>query len=370
MKKAAIIIASGFEEGEALTIADIIKRAHLQCDLVGFEQEVKGGHEIIVRCDHILNETLLDYDMVILPGGYGGAEAMKNNPTLISYLQQINEKGKYVCAMCAAPIVLEKANLLVDKKFTAYQGYDQKIKQGTYLNDKVVIDSNIVTSRGPATAYGFAYKLVELLGGDDLAVKKRMVYFSHLMSRRMNKMGRVAVLMAEGYEEGETLTIVDLLRRGGLECHTFSFNEEFVRGMHDMYVKADKLFNDEIKNYDMLVLPGGRPGGQNLLENQDVISLVQYFNEHHQYIAAMCSGTVVLEKANVIKGKKVTGYTGYQDKLVSGDFVNEVAVFDQNIVTSQGPATPYPFAFKILEVFGKDVTEMKERLMYNFAGGR
>ena len=152
-------------------------------------------------------------------------------------------------------------------------------------------------------------------------------------------MGRVAVLMAEGYEEGETLTIVDLLRRGGLECHTFSFNEEFVRGMHDMYVKADKLFNDEIKNYDMLVLPGGRPGGQNLLENQDVISLVQYFNEH-------------------------------QDKLVSGDFVNEVAVFDQNIVTSQGPATPYPFAFKILEVFGKDVTEMKERLMYNFAGGR
>lgn len=52
-----------------------------------------------------------------------------------------------------------------------------------------------------------------------------------------------------------------------------------------MYIKADKYFNDEIKNYDMLVLPGGRPGGQNLLENQDVISLVQYFNEHHQYIS-------------------------------------------------------------------------------------
>ena len=88
-------------------------------------------------------------------GGYGGVEAMKNNPTLISYLQQMNEKGKYVCAMC-----------------------DQKIKQATYLNDKVVIDGNIVTSRGPATAYAFAYKLVELLGGDALAVKKRMVYFN------------------------------------------------------------------------------------------------------------------------------------------------------------------------------------------------
>ena len=178
MKKVEIIVAPGFEEGETLTIVDIMRRANITCDLVGFEKEVEGGHEIVVRCDHILNETLLDYDMVILPGGYGGAEAMKNNPTLISYLQQMNEKGKYVCAMCAAPIVLEKANLLVDKKFTAYQGYDQKIKQGTYLNDKVVIDGNIVTSRGPATAYAFAYKLVELLGGDALAVKKRMVYFN------------------------------------------------------------------------------------------------------------------------------------------------------------------------------------------------
>ena len=83
MKKAAIIIASGFEEGEALTIADIIKRAHLQCDLVGFEQEVKGGHEIIVRCDHILNETLLDYDMVILPGGVWWSRSDEKYPTLI-----------------------------------------------------------------------------------------------------------------------------------------------------------------------------------------------------------------------------------------------------------------------------------------------
>ena len=112
MKKAAIIIASGFEEGEALTIADIIKRAHLQCDLVGFEQEVKGGHEIIVRCDHILNETLLDYDMVILPGGYGGAEAMKNNPTLISYLQQMNEKGKYVCADVCSTYCFRKSKFI------------------------------------------------------------------------------------------------------------------------------------------------------------------------------------------------------------------------------------------------------------------
>ncbi len=183
-------------------------------------------------------------------------------------------------------------------------------------------------------------------------------------------MARVAVLMAEGYEEGETLTIVDLLRRADIVCHTFSFKDEFVKGMHNVYIKADKIFGEEVKDYDMLVLPGGRPGGFNLKNNQDVVSMVQYFNNHNKYLAAMCSGTIVLSDAKVISGKKVTGYTGYAEKLVGGQFIDEVVVYDQNIVTSQGPATPYPFAFQIIEIFGKDVTEMKERLMYNFAGGK
>lgn len=183
-------------------------------------------------------------------------------------------------------------------------------------------------------------------------------------------MARVAVLMAEGFEEGETLTIVDLLRRANIECHTFSFDGEFVKGMHHMLIKADKMFSDEIKDYDMLVLPGGRPGGDNLQNNPNVISMVQYFNHQNKYLAAMCSGTIVLSKAEVITGKKVTGYTGYDQKLIGGKFVDDVVVFDQNIITSQGPATPYPFAFKIIEVFKKDAIIMKERLMYNFAGGK
>lgn len=71
-----------------------------------------------------------------------------------------------------------------------------------------------------------------------------------------------------------------------------------------------------------------------------------------------------------LKAKKVTGYTGYEEKLKGGLFLNDVVVYDQNIITSQGPATPYPFAFQIIEALGQDTSEMKERLMYNFAGGR
>ncbi len=183
-------------------------------------------------------------------------------------------------------------------------------------------------------------------------------------------MKQVAVLMKMGYEEGETLTIVDLLRRAGLQCDTFSFDDKYVEGMHHMFVKSDAFFSDKIKEYDMIILPGGNPGGENLLHDERVIELVQYFNDHHKLIGAICSGTQVLEKANVIRGKKVTGYQGYQDRPVSGKFVDEVVVYDQNIITSQGPATVYPFAFGIIEAFGIDTSILKQRLMYNFAGGK
>lgn len=178
MKKAAILVAPGFEEGETLTIVDILRRANLQCNMFGFDKVVEGGHQISVQCDNVINHEITEYDMVILPGGYDGASNLRDSELVISILHEMNEKGKYICAMCAAPIVLEKANLLIDKNYTAYMGYDQKIKQGHYLQDKVVIDGNIVTSRGPATSYAFAYKLVDLLGGDSLAVKNRMVYFN------------------------------------------------------------------------------------------------------------------------------------------------------------------------------------------------
>ena len=115
MKKVAVIIAPGFEEGEALTIVDILRRGQIQCDTIGFEKEVQGGHEIVLRCDSVLNESLLDYDMVVLSGGYDGIEAMKENKQFLSFLQSMNKDHKYICAMCAAPAALEKENLLINK---------------------------------------------------------------------------------------------------------------------------------------------------------------------------------------------------------------------------------------------------------------
>lgn len=137
-----------------------------------------------------------------------------------------------------------------------------------------------------------------------------------------------------------------------------------------MKIKADKAFGEEVKDYDVIVLPGGRPGGANLQANPQVIEMVQYFDRNGKYVAAMCSGTVVLSDAKVITGKKVTGYTGYAEKLIGGIFQDDVVVADQNLITSQGPATPYPFAYKIAEVLGVDTGALRERMLYNFAGGK
>lgn len=183
-------------------------------------------------------------------------------------------------------------------------------------------------------------------------------------------MARVAVLMAEGFEEGETVTIVDILRRAGLTCDTFGIGANPVNGMHGMRVLADKVFPSDVAEYDMVVLPGGRPGGENLRTNPDVIALVRQFDHSDRWVAAMCSGTIVLAEAQVIEGKKVTGYTGYAEKMPGAIFLEDVVVVDANLVTSQGPATPYPFAYAIAEVFGVDTASLRERMLYSMAGGK
>ena len=120
-------------------------------------------------------------------------------------------------------------------------------------------------------------------------------------------MTKAAVLMIEGYEESETIQIVDLLRRAGIETDTFRFQEDpFVLSMQGMYIKADKVFSDEVKDYDVIVVPGGRTAWTRFIENEDVMNMLRYFNDSNKLICGMCSGTKVLEAAGVLAGKTVT----------------------------------------------------------------
>ena len=176
MAKVAVILANGFEEIEALTVVDVLRRANIVCHMVGFEARVTGSHDIQVQADRVFDGDLSEYDMIVLPGGMPGSAHLRDNEQLIAELQKCEQVGKKVAAICAAPIVLNRAGLLKDKEFTCYDGIQEQIDDGHYRKETVVVDGHLTTSRGPATALAFAYNLVEQLSGDADALREAMLY--------------------------------------------------------------------------------------------------------------------------------------------------------------------------------------------------
>ena len=176
MTKVAVMLANGFEEIEALTVVDVLRRAGITCEMIGFEKTVTGSHDISVQADQIWDGKLDDYDLVVLPGGMPGATNLRDDDRLMSALQKMQEEGKRIAAICAAPIALNCAGILKDKQFTCYDGIESDIETGTYIKQTVVVDGKVITSRGPATALAFAYELVHQLGGDSDQLATAMLY--------------------------------------------------------------------------------------------------------------------------------------------------------------------------------------------------
>lgn len=165
-------------------------------------------------------------------------------------------------------------------------------------------------------------------------------------------MKKVLLLLAKGFEEVEALTTVDYLRRMDIIVDTCSITEEIkVEGAHRIVVEADKVLGkiDSIKNYDGLVIPGGLPGATNLRDDGRVIDMVKEFNDGGKLVAAICAGPIVLERAGIIKGKKVTSYPGFEGDLKESEYSDDLVVQDGNIITARGPAVAVYFALKIVE---------------------
>ena len=117
--KAAVLFKDGFEELEALSVVDVLRRAQLTCLMVGMDaMSVKSSHGIEVKMDQLFDESVYDVDIVVLPGGLPGATSLRDDQRVIDILKSFNEQGKWIGAICAGPISLEKANVISNKKFT------------------------------------------------------------------------------------------------------------------------------------------------------------------------------------------------------------------------------------------------------------
>ena len=181
MKSAAIILADGFEEIEALATVDILRRAGIRCDTFSLHGPVStGSHGIPVTADSPLGEnTLEEFDMLIFPGGMPGAANLRDDGRVLRLVQEFDKNPeKYVAAICAAPMVLAAAGITKGRRATSYPADDFRayFADAEYVDDElVVVDGHMVTSRGPATAFLFAYTLVDLLDGDSSVLKQDML---------------------------------------------------------------------------------------------------------------------------------------------------------------------------------------------------
>ena len=163
-------------------------------------------------------------------------------------------------------------------------------------------------------------------------------------------MNEVCVFLAEGFEEIEGLTVVDLLRRAGIETRTVSImGQEEIKGAHGIIVKADSLFeNTDFSEVKMLVLPGGMPGTIRLKEHKGLEKLILKHNEEKKYLAAICAAPTVFGGMGILKGKKAICYPGMEEGLTGAEVTCQPAVTDGHITTSRGLGTAIDFALALI----------------------
>ena len=167
MATVLVPLAHGCEELEAVTIIDLLRRAGITVTVAGLEAgPVTASRGVVLLPEITLDEVLeRDFDMVVLPGGLGGAQRLEADQRITVLLRRMAEQGRYVAAICAAPKVLASAGLLNDREATAYPGILDDRSDVRLSSAAVVRDGTFITSRGPGTALDFALSLIEILGG-------------------------------------------------------------------------------------------------------------------------------------------------------------------------------------------------------------
>lgn len=176
MSRLAICMAEGCEEIEGLTVVDLLRRSKVTIDMISItgELQVKGSHGITFLADRLIADTdLSDYDGIILPGGIPGTPNLGKCEVVTQAVREFAQQNKMVAAICAAPSVLGQCGILEGKKATSYPGFAKDMPGCDYREDRVVVDGNVITSRGMGTAIEFGLAILSYVKdkktADDLA---------------------------------------------------------------------------------------------------------------------------------------------------------------------------------------------------------
>lgn len=173
MKTAVVVLADGFEEIEAVTPIDLLRRAGVRVVVAGLSgRSVVGARGVAFGCDTTLDQVEPGWDALVLPGGMPGAKNLAQSPLVKQCIERTLAGGQWLAAICAAPaVVLGAQGYLKGKKFTGYPGTETTVTDAFFQEAPVVVDGRLITSRGVGTAGAFALKLVEVLAGSDKAAE-------------------------------------------------------------------------------------------------------------------------------------------------------------------------------------------------------
>ena len=175
-KRALVILADGFEEIEAVAPIDVLRRGGVDVTVAGLSNiNIPGARNLLIHCGSTLAQAGVDYDAVILPGGGNGAQNLARSKEVAALVRDFSAKGKLIAAICASPaLVLAPLGILDNKSATCFPGMENSFNKSTiHREDPVVVDGNIITSRGPGTALAFSFAILEMLADKTIADKVR-----------------------------------------------------------------------------------------------------------------------------------------------------------------------------------------------------
>jgi 4-methyl-5(b-hydroxyethyl)-thiazole monophosphate biosynthesis len=167
MSTVLVPLADGVEEMEAVIVIDVLRRAGCRVISAGIKtRTVTASRDTVLVADRLFSEVQIDaMDALVLPGGAGGTEALLADERVLAAAKRLYAAGRTVAAICAAPLVLQAAGLLEGHRFTSHPGVRERFTSGVRVDERVVVEGNLITSQGPGTAFDFALALVARLEG-------------------------------------------------------------------------------------------------------------------------------------------------------------------------------------------------------------
>jgi 4-methyl-5(b-hydroxyethyl)-thiazole monophosphate biosynthesis len=177
-------------------------------------------------------------------------------------------------------------------------------------------------------------------------------------------LNHIITILADGFEEVEAITVIDLLRRAEIRVTTLGLSSTRVRGAHNIEIIADQELDRFSDDFDGIVLPGGQPGTRNLAASEKVLSLVRSAYKQDKLCAAICAAPLVLARAGILTNRKATCFPGVEKSLDDAQFLLKPVVRDGTIITSRGVATALQFALELISYFkGPQFAETIGRLV-------